>query len=140
MDCTRQDKTLFVRIDKGDDLVSNLLSPVQKAGWTAGSVIGIGALSNIELGIYEPESKSYLRQRFPDTYELLSMTGNIGMMDEKLFSHLHVVLAGADFRAFGGHLFSATVAVTAEAKIEKLEMTLKRKMHDELKIGLLNFS
>jgi predicted DNA-binding protein with PD1-like motif len=46
------------------------------------------------------------------------MDGNISFLDNALFVHLHTSLSDDKFQVIGGHLFNATVAVTAECWIE----------------------
>jgi len=46
--------------------------------------------------------------------EIASCTGNISIKDGETFVHLHIVLAGRDGKAFGGHLMPGTRVFAAE--------------------------
>jgi predicted DNA-binding protein with PD1-like motif len=75
-------------------------------------------LIHVELGYYHLEHKDYLRKTFSEMdYELISLTGNISLKDGNPYIHVHAALGDNQFRVFGGHLFEAEVAVTAEVSI-----------------------
>ena len=78
----------------------------------------IGALEKVELGYYDLHNKNYIRKCFEETdYELISAHGNLSLKSGEPFVHIHASLSGPDFQVFGGHLFEAEVAVTAEIQI-----------------------
>lgn len=117
MQCLQDGDRLFVRLDKGSDLFGSLTELANSLKWTCAHISGIGALQNIELGFFELEKKDYKRQTFEKEAELLSLDGNLCIIDGKPFWHIHAVLGDSNFQCFGGHLFSAIVAVTCEINI-----------------------
>ena len=60
--------------------------------------------------------------------ELLSTQGNLAPGPNGPFTHIHVVLSGDDKIVYGGHLFAATVSVTAEIHLRVLNGDLGSKM------------
>ena len=132
-------ETYFLRIDKDEDLFETILSWAVEHNVTCAHLSGIGALKDVELGFYHLSEKSYERKLFPKEAELLSLEGNISLLDEKPFLHLHAVLGDENFNAFGGHLFSAKVAVTCEVNIRPIPATAKRIPNEEIGLNLLSF-
>ena len=77
-----------------------------------------------------------MRQDFPELAELLTLQGNMTQVDGEPFFHLHVVLAGHDYQCFGGHLFDAEVAVTAEVIVTNYPVLVERTFDDEIGLKL----
>ncbi|MCB0392357.1 MAG: DNA-binding protein, partial [Bdellovibrionales bacterium] len=67
-------------------------------------------------------------------YELVSAHGNLTVKAGESYVHIHASLSGADFQVFGGHLFEAEVAVTAEVQITIFDVQSIRQ--PDQKIGL----
>ena len=52
--------------------------------------------------------------------ELLSLTGNVSIQDNRPQVHAHVVFAGKNFNAVGGHLMPGTKIYVCEAYVQEL--------------------
>ena len=112
--------------EKGDDINIEVTNWVEKNSIPSGSIQVIGAIEDITLGWFDPETEQYINTFFPGEFELVSCMGNISHMDGKPFIHLHAVISDRYCRTFGGHLFSSTVAVTGEVFVHLGEEKLKR--------------
>ena len=114
-------------------LVKTLTDVATKMNIQGGTISGIGALKETELGYYHLENKDYVRKTFSEEdYELISLNGNITKKDGSHFIHVHASLGRSDFSVFGGHLFEAKVAVTAEIYINPLGALPERQMQESL--------
>ncbi|MEE9189631.1 MAG: DUF296 domain-containing protein, partial [Candidatus Neomarinimicrobiota bacterium] len=91
-------------------------------------------VKNAELGAYDEETKSYKKNTFSNTLELVSFMGNITIKDGEPFLHAHVVLGDQNSELVGGHLFEMTVAAVGEFILEKINTDLKRSV--DLDIGI----
>jgi len=118
----------LVRLDPGEEILSSISSFARARGIGSATIQGIGAASGITLGYFDRANKVYVKKSLEGEYELLSLTGNVSYFERAPWVHIHAVIAGRDFVATGGHLFSATVTVTAElalsvsrARIERVE-------------------
>lgn len=129
----------FVRIDKDEDLFACLGEFARAEDLKAGHLSGIGALKDCELGFYHLHSKTYDRKLFAEEAELLSLDGNLSLLEDEPFFHIHTVLGGSDFQCYGGHLFSAKVAVTCEVNFRPLDMDIERKANSEIGLNLIQF-
>jgi predicted DNA-binding protein with PD1-like motif len=131
------ERTLIV-VPKGEKLVATLTREVSQLGIQGGLVSGLGALINVELGYYHLEEKNYHRKTFSEMdYELISLTGNISLKDGSPYIHVHAALGDNQFRVFGGHLFEAEVAVTAEISIVSLGKMPVRELDSKLGLATI---
>ncbi|KKS99422.1 MAG: hypothetical protein UV76_C0020G0001, partial [Candidatus Nomurabacteria bacterium GW2011_GWA2_43_15] len=82
----------------------------------------------------------YLPKRFSGkNYEIVSLNGNISLVEDKPFVHLHIMLGDSDYRTFGGHLGSAVVDITCEIAINMSDSVINRKFNNEFKVNFWDF-
>lgn len=98
---------------------------------------GIGSLNQVELGYYNLNKKEYLRKEFNQDLELLSLNGNITLVNDQPFLHIHTVLGDEEFKCIGGHLFRAKVAVTCEIRLTIINSKVQRVLNDEIGLKLI---
>lgn len=139
MEYCQDNEDYFIRLEKDEDLFEQLEKFASSEGLKSGHLSGIGALKNCELGFYHLHKKEYDRKLFESEAELLSLDGNLSFLENKPFFHIHTVLGGEDFRCFGGHLFSAQVAVTCEINFRPLNLNVVRKPNSEIGLNLIQF-
>lgn len=106
-----------LKIEPGEEIIATVQSFAKAAGLRAGAITGIGAVGETELGFFVPASKTYVRRTFEGDHEILALTGNLSELEGQPFPHCHLILAGEDLVAHGGHLFRAVVTVTCEVQI-----------------------
>ena len=70
----------------------------------------------------------YQKTMHHNSMELLSTQGNLAPGPDGPFTHLHVVISDDDNIVHGGHLFTATVSVTAEIHLRVLISNLGSNM------------
>ena len=129
---------IFISIDKGELVNQKFLEVAEKEKLTAGWINGLGAISNIEVAYYDIGENVYIKKKFDDHYELLSLVGNISLVDGKPFIHTHITFSDTKFRAFGGHLFDAEVIAAAEFCIFPFDYHLHRKLNCDIGLSLWN--
>lgn len=137
MEAYKEDKTHFLRLDRGEDLVSNVLSYCDRAGIRCASVKGIGAVEDVELGYYDLSAKEYLRRKYDGIYELLSLAGNVAKVDGKAFMHAHALIASRELEVHGGHFFGGKIGVVGEIFLVECGLPLTRKMNDAIGLKLI---
>ena len=71
-------------------------------------------------------------------HELISLIGNISLVDNKHFIHTHISFADTKYRVFGGHLFDAKVIAAAEFCIFVSDYHLHRKLNCDIGLSLWN--
>ena len=105
---------VLVSLVKGDEILDCLYTVIKEANIKFGWINGIGAAENIVLGAYPSKIKKYIKKTFKGEFELTNVMGNITTKNKESFVHIHANISDEECNAFGGHLFSATIAVTGE--------------------------
>jgi uncharacterized protein len=133
-----QDQRRYVlRFDKGEEVIAGLLAFAGENSITAASFQGIGACSEVELGYYYTESKSYGKKHVAEDLEIVSLAGNIGVLAGQPILHAHGSFGRQDFTMLGGHVFKVTASATCEIFIIKLQGELVRERNERLNLNLL---
>lgn len=115
----RGDLTVL-RLPPGADLLGGLNEAAAELGVEAAWVNVIGALRSLTYGYYDQEAREYRTLEHRGEVELASAMGNVSRKEGEPFTHLHVVVAGADGRAFGGHLLEGSEVFVAEVAFHLL--------------------
>lgn len=132
-------KTFALVLDTGDEILSSLKEFAHSQHLSASSFKAIGALSGVELGWFNWESKKYQTAvKFEEQVELLSLIGDIALRDNQPEVHAHLVVGRRDGTAHGGHLLSATVRPTCEIVITESPQHLQKQFDPETGIALIH--
>jgi predicted DNA-binding protein with PD1-like motif len=134
---TKPGTRLLVRLDRGEEVLASLAALCSEQGIACASLTGIGAVRDAELGYYDLESFTYATRSVPEVCELVSLVGNVALVDGAPFVHAHATLGDRELRLVGGHLVRATVAVTAEIFLDVHEGELERALDPEVRLKLL---
>ena len=135
----------YIRMDRGDEIVSNLLEICEKESIPSAVFSGIGGCQSAELQEFIPATGSFETERLGGMLELVSLNGNVVRDDDgKLFHHTHALfsfkggtrdvdnivggyqdgqhglratLLPSGGRMAGGHLKATTILYTAEIEL-----------------------
>jgi predicted DNA-binding protein with PD1-like motif len=131
-------KTFVVILDTGDEILSSLKSFANAEKLTGSSFKAIGALSSVELGWFNWETKKYQTAvKLDEQVELLSLIGDIAGKDGEPQIHAHLVVGKEDGSAHGGHLISAVVRPTCEIVLTESPQHLHKQTDPESGIALI---
>lgn len=128
----------FLRLEKGEEVLSSIVQFATKENVRSGAFFGLGAISNFELGYYDLHARKYEKRKFEEDMEVGNVTGNIASLDGKPFVHTHATVSGKDLKAFTGHLFSAEVALTLEIFVFTTPAKIERKIDAAIGLNLLD--
>ena len=128
----------FIRIDKGEEIVSILTEFCNDRSIKLGKISAIGAVNEVEIGIFDPTKKKYYSNTVKGIFEILSITGNITSNKDQPYLHMHIMLSDGEYNAFGGHLNKAVVSVTGEVIIEEFERELDRYFDEKSGLNLID--
>jgi predicted DNA-binding protein with PD1-like motif len=115
-----------LRLDPGEEILASLTDFARHEGVRAGLISGLGAASDLELGFFVRGEDRYVRETLAGEHEILALTGNLSAIAGEPFVHCHILVAGEDLAARGGHLFRAVVTVTCEVQIVTDPGTIER--------------
>ena len=144
MDYRKYHQTYYVRLDRGDEIISSLLELCRKEDIASAIYSGIGGCKHAEIQTFIPESGTFETQELSGMLELISLNGNI-VRDEdgSLFHHTHAMFSfkkDGVHCAAGGHIKSVTVLYTAEIELRPvIGGVIGRKKDPETNTGFWNF-
>ena len=121
-----------LRLEIGEEIIGSLTEYARAHGVRCGALSGIGACADAELGFFHPERREYSRRVFAGDHEIVALTGNLSELEGAPFPHCHIVLGDAGFACHAGHLFRATVSVTAEIQVVTDPGVLRRMRRTDL--------
>ncbi len=131
---------LIVRIDKGEEIVESIMDVCKKYHVTLGSIMGIGATNKVTIGLYDVEKKEYHSKEFTGNFEIAPLVGNISMMNDEPYLHIHINVCDEKHHSYGGHLNSAIVSATCECIIDGIDDTLKRSVDAKTGLNLFDIN
>jgi predicted DNA-binding protein with PD1-like motif len=124
---------------QGDDLFKQIERMALAEKIPSATFTGMGFV-NIKFGFFNFDTKEYLPEEFSDM-ELASMTGSIAWQGNKPSLHIHGVVTGKDFKAYGGHILSATVGTgSVEIMVTVHDKPLERKLEQPLGANVLQIN
>lgn len=126
----------FISLYPGDEINSSFEKLATAEGIQSAWISGIGALTDMEIGYYVIETKSYIRKQYSDDYELTSLSGNITLKDGKVYSHTHITFSDREFNVFGGHLFSGVISAAGEFVMTPGKNPINRAFNNEIGLAL----
>lgn len=129
----------IVRLDKGEEIVERLLVLAKQENIRLAGVNGLGAVGDVTVGVYSPETKQYRSNVFQGDFEIVSLHGTLTTKAGEPYGHFHMSFGDGQGRVFGGHLNRAVVSATCELVLQVLEGTVERAMDEEIGLNLMVF-
>ena len=105
----------------------------------AGSIIGIGAISEATFRFLDPATKAYVDKTFQEQMEITNLTGNISRKGGEVYLHLHITASRRDYTCIGGHLLTARVNGACELVVERFACEAGRRFDEETGLNLYDF-
>ena len=137
-------ETYYIRMDRGDKVVSGIMEICRSEGIKSAVFSGIGGCSSAKIQTFVPEKGEFETQMIDGMLELVSLNGNI-ITDEngEYFHHTHAMFTfkkDGEHHSAGGHIKSITVLYTAEIELRPtVGGAIKRKFNPETGTGFWDF-
>ncbi|MGA3209901.1 MAG: PPC domain-containing DNA-binding protein [Terriglobales bacterium] len=123
---------------QGDEAFSGLLEFAQKYHVTSAHFTAIGAVESATVAWFDPQRKLYKKIPVNGQHEVIGMSGDISLYQGKPVVHSHLLLAGPDGTAQGGHLLAAHVFPTLEVMVTVDPATMQRRFDPTLDATLID--
>ncbi len=133
----KNENVRILRFDKGEEVISSLVSYCQKKKIPAGHFTALGGCQKVIISHYDLYEKKYLDRVIEEGLEIIGITGNIAQMKNKHIVHAHGSFAGKDFKVLGGHIKELIVSATCEVHLTALSEKIERGFHEETGLNLL---
>lgn len=131
-------KTFVAVFEKGDEVIDGLRALAEEYRFKASQFTGIGALSEVVLGYFDPRTKEYRKIPIKEQVEVLSVLGNITQRGEHAGVHAHVIVGRADGTTRGGHLLEGYVWPTLELIVTESPEHLTRSRDPDTGLALID--
>lgn len=131
--------SFFVRLERGEEILSSLAALAEKEDIALGCVSGLGAVDRFTAGVFFPQEKVYRKNDFHGNFEITSLTGTITRMGGKPYLHLHMSAGNEYGKVMGGHLNEAHVSATCEIVVRVVDGSVGRAFSDEIGLNLFEF-
>ncbi|MBR3632136.1 MAG: DNA-binding protein [Elusimicrobiaceae bacterium] len=113
-------RTYIFKLPKGKDLMESLAVFCHDNQVKCGIVNVIGAVENATISFFDQSKKKYDKKVIAQPLEIVSLSGNISIQDNRPCVHAHIMLADKESQVFGGHLLPGTKIFIGEAYIQEL--------------------
>lgn len=107
----------LVRLEIGEAVIASLTDFVRRKRIKSGWLLGLGAVDNAVLGVYDLKRRKYDKRTFKPIHELINLTGDISWLGKDPVLHVHAVIADHALKTSGGHLLEARCAITVEVML-----------------------
>lgn len=101
----------------------------------AGRVTAVGGFQEAEVGWFDRQARGRIPVR--EQVEVLSLLGDVAVLEGEPVLHVHAVLAREDGSTVGGHLLSARVWPTLEVIITEVAPELSKQVDPETGLALI---
>lgn len=129
--------TYVLRFDPGEEVLQTLSEFCEKENIKGGSFTAIGATKEVLLAYFNLESKKYEDHLLQEELEMLSVIGNISVLDGKVAIHAHGTFGDRKIQVRGGHIKSMNISVTCELTLQVFETAMERKTNQPMNVNLL---
>ena len=129
----------FIRIDRGEEILTSLKTFCEQEKITLAEVKALGAVDDFNVGLFDVAEKKYHTNHFQFPAEIVSLWGTVTTKDGEFYAHVHMSAGDKEGRVFGGHLNSAKVSATCEMIVEVSEGTVERKFSEDVGLNLFEF-
>jgi len=132
---TKQYAVIFYQ---GDEAFSGLLEFAEKYQVTSAHFIAIGALDGATLGWFDPRRKMYKKVHITGQHEVIGMSGDIALYQEKPVVHTHMLVGSPDGTTHGGHVLEAYVSPTLEVMVTVDPVTMQERLDPATDLTLID--
>ncbi|MBS5883993.1 MAG: DNA-binding protein [Clostridium sp.] len=130
---------IVLRLEKGEEVIESIKKVCEEQKIIAGSISGLGATNHVVVGLFKPNEKKYYSTTHEDDFEITNITGNISVMNDEVYLHIHGTFANLEGRCIGGHLNKAIISATAEIIIDRINGPIGRKFDENIGLNLIEF-
>jgi predicted DNA-binding protein with PD1-like motif len=132
------ERTYAVIFAKGDEIMSGLTEFAVREKLVAGHFSAIGALESARFGWFDRAQKAYRNIPIDHQVELISLIGDVGLVNGAPQIHAHAAVGSPDGQVRGGHLLEAIVWPTLELFFTAYRTPLIKTHDSETSLSLFD--
>ena len=131
-------KSYAIILAKGDEVMSGLTDFARQNKVASASFTAIGAFSHATVAWFDDARKEFRLIPIKQQVELVSMIGDIALVNDQPAVHTHVALASSDGTVRGGHVINAFVFPTLELFMTVYPTALHKQLDDATGLKLID--
>jgi predicted DNA-binding protein with PD1-like motif len=131
-------KHYAIILAKGDEVMSGLTDFARQNKVTSASFTAIGAFSRATVAWFDDGRKEFKLVPIEQQVELVSMIGDIALVNDQPSVHTHVAVASSDGTVRGGHVINASVFPTLELFMTVYPTALHKQLDDATGLKLID--
>lgn len=140
MEIARTEDYLLLKLEHGENIVKSIEEMIEDEKETLLVVVGIGMLTDFELGYFDREQRKYVVKSFNEPHELTALQGSV-VREGNPRMHLHTVVADREQHVAGGHLLKGFAWMSNEIGFLRLKGIDSRRWMDKDKgVSILHVS
>lgn len=145
MDYKKFKDTIYLRIDRGEEVVEMIKKVCDMEHMEAGSFQGIGACDKVVLSTWIQEKEDFINHTITGMLEMVSLLGNVSTdKNGGPFIHSHAVFSylkdNEEIAIVAGHLKEAYVSYTGEIVLTSAEGKISRMLDSKEGIDVWKLS
>lgn len=126
-------------LERGEELIATLHDFAKTNNLTNGWLLsGVGGAEGAVISYYDFDRREYIEKDFEAPLEILSLQGNLSLVDNEPFWHIHGTFSGTDFSVIGGHVRHLKIALTGELLFTPLDTPMTRSFDTVTGLKLLD--
>src|ERR1700744_3861474 len=128
-------------LSQGEEAKKTILDFAAHNDLKAASFVALGAFEKARLGYFDWQAKKYQPIPVDEQVEVINLVGDIAENERgKGDLHAHTVLGRSDGSTRGGHLMEGVVRPTLEVTLTETPAHLRRRMHPDINVALIDIS
>ena len=131
--------TYVIRLDPGEEIVEKIVWLAAVEGIRLGKLTGLGAVDNVTLKSFQPETKQYYAHMYHTDLEIVSLIGSITTLNGRPYPHMHMSVADSVGHVYGGHLNKAVVSASCEIFLDVVNGVVERKPNPKIGLNTMTF-
>ena len=133
-------KTYALIFAKGDEIMSGLTEFAEREKIGGGHFSAIGALEHARFGWFDSARKAFRDIPVNEQVEMISLTGDVGLVNGSPAIHAHGAVAFPDGHVSGGHILEAVAWPTLELFFSAYPSPLVKERDVETNLYLFNLN
>lgn len=125
-------RTYIFKINKGKDLLESLTDFCHDNQIKCGIINAVGSLDNATMAYYDQAKKKYEKRTVSGYCEILSLMGNVSIMDNRSNVLAQLTLCDKEGKVTGGRLQAGCKVFVAEVFIQELVGEPKVRKQDKV--------
>jgi uncharacterized protein len=128
-------------LSPGEEAKKTIVNFAKQNDLKAASFVALGAFENAQLGYFDWQEKKYQPISVDEQVEVLTLVGDVAENEKSEADlHAHAVLGRRDGSVRGGHLMQGIVRPTLEVTLTETPAHLKRRMHKDINVALIDIT